>query len=50
VLVPELNLGQLWRLLRDRFLVDAVLYSKMQGRPFKVSEIKNRIVSLSTEA
>jgi 2-oxoglutarate ferredoxin oxidoreductase subunit alpha len=47
VLVPELNLGQLWRILRATFLVDAVLFSKMQGKPFKVSEITNRIRALS---
>jgi 2-oxoglutarate ferredoxin oxidoreductase subunit alpha len=39
VLVPEMNLGQLVRLLRAEFLVDAVGLNKVQGRPFKVSEI-----------
>jgi 2-oxoglutarate/2-oxoacid ferredoxin oxidoreductase subunit alpha len=39
VLVPELNLGQLSRLLRERYLVDAQSLSKVQGKPFKVSEI-----------
>jgi len=39
VLVPEMNLGQLLMILRAQFLVDAVGFHKVQGRPFKVSEI-----------
>ncbi len=39
VLVPEMNLGQLVRLVRDRYLVDARSYPKIQGQPFKESEI-----------
>jgi 2-oxoglutarate ferredoxin oxidoreductase subunit alpha len=39
VLVAELNLGQLRALLRARYLVDAHGLNKVQGKPFKVSEI-----------
>ncbi len=39
VLVPELNLGQLRMLIRARYLVDVVGLSKVQGLPFKVSDI-----------
>jgi 2-oxoglutarate ferredoxin oxidoreductase subunit alpha len=39
VLVPELNLGQLVRVLRAEYLVDAIGFSKIQGQPFKVSEL-----------
>ena len=46
VLVPEMNLGQLSRLLRAEYLVDVISYSKLQGRPFLVSEIRNRILEL----
>jgi 2-oxoglutarate/2-oxoacid ferredoxin oxidoreductase subunit alpha len=46
VLVPELNLGQLSKLLRERYLRDVVLMSKVQGKPFKVSEIYERIMEL----
>ena len=42
VLVPEMNLGQLLRLIRAEFLVDAVGFNKVQGRPFKVTEIVAR--------
>jgi 2-oxoglutarate ferredoxin oxidoreductase subunit alpha len=43
VLVPEVNLGQLVRILRAEYLVDAVGLNKIQGLPFKVSEITSRI-------
>jgi 2-oxoglutarate ferredoxin oxidoreductase subunit alpha len=43
VLVPELNAGQLRMLLRAQFLVDAVGLNKIQGRPFLVSEIEQKI-------
>lgn len=43
VLVPELNLGQLTTVLRARYLVDARAVSKVQGKPFKSSEIVDAI-------
>jgi len=43
VLVPEMNLGQLCMLLRAKFLVDARGINKIQGKPFKVSELVARI-------
>jgi 2-oxoglutarate ferredoxin oxidoreductase subunit alpha len=46
VLVPEINLGQLVRLLRAEYLVDAVGFNKIQGRPFKVAEIVERSLRL----
>lgn len=46
ILVPELNLGQLSRLLRERYLRDVVALNKVQGKPFKVSEIYERIIEL----
>jgi 2-oxoglutarate ferredoxin oxidoreductase subunit alpha len=46
VLVPELNRGQLRMLLRAEFLVDAIGLNKIQGRPFLVSEIEDRIEQL----
>jgi len=39
VLVPELNLGQLATLIRARYLIDVVSFSKVRGQPFAVSEI-----------
>jgi 2-oxoglutarate ferredoxin oxidoreductase subunit alpha len=43
VLVPELNMGQLVWLLRARYLVDAVGYAKVQGKPFKQGELEAKI-------
>jgi 2-oxoglutarate ferredoxin oxidoreductase subunit alpha len=43
ILVPELNQGQLSRLLRAEFLVAAEPMNKVQGQPFQVSEIVERI-------
>jgi 2-oxoglutarate ferredoxin oxidoreductase subunit alpha len=43
ILVCELNMGQLWRILRADFLVDAEKYNKVQGKPFSVAEIGRAI-------
>jgi 2-oxoglutarate ferredoxin oxidoreductase subunit alpha len=39
VLVPEMNLGQLVKLIRAEFLVDGKGLSKVQGLPFRAAEI-----------
>ena len=49
VLVPEMNMGQLLRLVRAEYLIDAVGLNKIQGRPFKVSEVATRIARLLEE-
>jgi 2-oxoglutarate ferredoxin oxidoreductase subunit alpha len=46
VLVPELNLGQLSLLLNARFPVRTIGLNKIQGQPFKISEIKRKISEL----
>ncbi len=46
VLVPEMNMGQLRTLLRATYLVDAIGLNKIQGQPFKVSEIVEKSVRL----
>jgi 2-oxoglutarate/2-oxoacid ferredoxin oxidoreductase subunit alpha len=46
VLVPEMNMGQLSWILRAKFLVDAESYGKIQGKPFKQSEIEAKIEEL----
>ncbi len=43
VLVCELNLGQLWMLLRGKYLVPAEKYTKVQGQPFLVTELSAHI-------
>jgi 2-oxoglutarate ferredoxin oxidoreductase subunit alpha len=46
ILVPEMNMGQLVMVLRAKYLVDAQSYGKIQGKPFKQSEIENKIEEL----
>ena len=41
VVVPELNLGQLSRLLRAEYLVDARSITKVQGVPFTSGELES---------
>jgi 2-oxoglutarate ferredoxin oxidoreductase subunit alpha len=49
ILVPELNGGQLWSLLRAEFLVPADSLSKIEGQPFRIEEIRARIDALLQE-
>ena len=46
VLIPEMNLGQLLQLVRARYLVDAVGYNRVTGKPFKAGEIHDAIEAL----
>ncbi len=43
VLVPEINMGQLIKVLRSKYLIPAVGLNKVQGQPFKSSEIEEKI-------
>lgn len=43
IIVPEMNNGQLVRLVRDKYLVPAQGYNKIQGLPFTVNELKEKI-------
>jgi len=43
VLVPEMNLGQLSKVLRSKYLVPTVSLNKVQGLPFKAVEIEKAI-------
>jgi 2-oxoglutarate/2-oxoacid ferredoxin oxidoreductase subunit alpha len=46
ILVPEANLGQLSKLVRAEFLVDAVSLTKVQGVPFLAAEIEDAVLEL----
>ena len=46
VLVPEMNLGQLLKLVRAEFLVDAQGYNRVRGTPFKAAEIAAAVEAL----
>jgi len=43
VIVPEMNLGQLCTMIRARYLIDAIPFSKVKGRPFQIREIMRKV-------
>ncbi|MCB0255017.1 MAG: 2-oxoacid:acceptor oxidoreductase subunit alpha, partial [Anaerolineae bacterium] len=43
ILVPEMNMGQLAMLLKARYLMPVISMPKVRGRPFKISELANKI-------
>lgn len=45
VVVPELNMGQLVRLIRAEFLVDARPINKVMGQPFTAAELTAEILA-----
>ena len=49
VLIPEVNLGQLLMLVRAKYLIDAIGYDKVRGKPFRISEIVTEAERLLAE-
>ncbi|MBV9291801.1 MAG: 2-oxoglutarate ferredoxin oxidoreductase subunit alpha, partial [Frankiales bacterium] len=43
VLIPEMNLGQLALLIRGKFLVDALSFTRVRGLPFRSAELADAI-------
>ena len=50
ILIPEMNMGQLYTLLKDRFQLKATAMNKVSGQPFKISEIHQAINELVGKA
>ncbi|MDZ7605797.1 MAG: 2-oxoacid:acceptor oxidoreductase subunit alpha [Cyclobacteriaceae bacterium] len=46
VLIPEINNGQLIKLIRDKFLIDAKGYNKIKGTPITKNELKQAVLEL----
>jgi 2-oxoglutarate ferredoxin oxidoreductase subunit alpha len=46
ILIPEMNSGQLIQLIRAKYMVPAIGYSKVQGLPFTTQEIKEKIIEI----
>jgi len=46
VLIPEMNLGQLLKLIRAEYLVNAVGYNRVTGKPFKAGEIADAVEAM----
>ena len=44
IIVPELNLGQLSIILKAKYVRDIIGYNKLQGKPFKVTELREQFV------
>jgi 2-oxoglutarate/2-oxoacid ferredoxin oxidoreductase subunit alpha len=43
VIIPEMNLGQLATMIRAKYLIDAIPFSKVKGRPFQIREIVKKV-------
>jgi 2-oxoglutarate ferredoxin oxidoreductase subunit alpha len=50
VLMPELNAGQLRMLIRAKYLVDAVGFNLVRGKPFQIGEIEAKAESILGES
>ena len=46
ILIPEINLGQLAKIIRSEFLIDVIQYNLVRGLPFRSSDIENQIVEI----
>lgn len=49
IVVPELNMGQLQFLLQAKYLREVTGVHKMQGRPFKSTELEEELMHMLTE-
>jgi 2-oxoglutarate ferredoxin oxidoreductase subunit alpha len=46
IVIPELNMGQLSKLIRSEYLIDSVSINKMKGLPFRAGELEEQILEL----
>lgn len=46
ILIPEMNSGQLLQLIRAKYLLPAIGFSKIQGLPFTTAELKEKIIDI----
>jgi 2-oxoglutarate/2-oxoacid ferredoxin oxidoreductase subunit alpha len=49
VLIPELNNGQLIKIIRDKYFVDAIGYNKVRGVPFTRHELTSKMREMLME-
>jgi len=49
ILVPEINLGQLSKILKSEFLAPIVSFNKVRGLPLRTSDIEDKILELLGE-
>ena len=43
VIVPELNLGQLIKIIRAKYAIDAIGINKLEGKPFTIAELVQQV-------
>lgn len=48
VIIPEINNGQLVKIIRDKYLIPAIGFNKIQGLPFTANEIYEKIIEHSS--
>jgi 2-oxoglutarate/2-oxoacid ferredoxin oxidoreductase subunit alpha len=46
VVIPEMNTGQLAKLIRADFLIDAITISSMRGMPFKARDLEAQLLKI----
>ncbi len=46
IVIPEMNMGQLSKLIRSEFLIDSISINKMKGQPFGAGELEARLLEL----
>ena len=46
MLIPEINNGQLIKLIREKYLIPAIGYHKIKGTPITKSELKDKILEI----
>ncbi len=49
VIVPELNMGQMVHVINAKFSCNAIAYNKVEGLPFKISELKEAFINALEE-
>jgi 2-oxoglutarate ferredoxin oxidoreductase subunit alpha len=46
IVIPELNTGQLSKLIRSEFMIDSVSINKVQGVPFMATDLEEELAGL----
>jgi 2-oxoglutarate ferredoxin oxidoreductase subunit alpha len=46
VLIPEINNGQLVKIIRDQYMVDAKAYNKIMGIPITKGELIDEVLKM----
>ena len=50
ILIPEINLGQLSTIIRSKYLIDALSFNRVSGKPFTTTDIYEKIEQIIEES